>query len=401
MDDILSHNLRCIEQGFTLCGFEPERRWASGMQLYVSTEHVVLSCIAMAAAEGQWIVVIGSHPARIVPARRAAVAEAMARINYQQIVGNFEIDLGDGEMRYRAGHALTGEELTPDVVQRLVGTVLYTWDRFHGALMSVAYGGSTPEDAVCEVLAPPVASPADSSAADESGDAPVDVDAVLEELGLTGPISPPAPSVPDPIDPDSPEQADRLYDTYRTLHNCSEDIAGDVPVRRAWPGLPLFPAPSPVSTREAWIGLHAALAACLESFEEDDLLVISRKAGAGFVQFAGQGAHGMRVEAVSNAFLPPGEQLPSYMEDEMLTLGWCAPTFVPAAGEPEPTEGSCNFYVDAGTPIPARALARLAAMTLRRVYGVRHPGELQYKAWNARSGVEIRVPALRLKRETV
>lgn len=203
MNERLSYNLRCIEEGLALGGLTPERRFPLGMQLYVSTEHGVLSSAIMCAEEGHWIVVLGSNPTRVPPERRAAVVEAMARINYQQVIGSFDLDHADGEMRYRIGHAIAESELTPELVQRLVGYVLYVWDQFHNALMGVAYGGLTPDDAVQQALASRTetsdANAASSNAHDrDNSDEQVDVDAILKELGLTGPIMPLAVSLPFP-----------------------------------------------------------------------------------------------------------------------------------------------------------------------------------------------------------
>ena len=49
------------------------------------------------------------------------------------------------------------------------------------------------------------------------------------------------------------------------------------------------------------------------------------------------------------------------------------------------------------SPVDFRSVSELAVRTFREVYGVHHPGELQYKAFN-RNSIQIRFPALRVKR---
>lgn len=93
---------------------------------------------------------------------------------------------------------------------------------------------------------------------------------------------------------------------------------------------------------DVWDELRDALAACLRELDEDDLLIISHKFSGAFIQFAAQGAWGMRVEAVSNAFLSHRDQLSGAAKEGLSGLGWSNPTYVLA----EPTEGSCNFYID-------------------------------------------------------
>lgn len=106
----------------------------------------------------------------------------------------------------------------------------------------------------------------------------------------------------------------------------------------------------------------------------------------------------MRAEAVSNPFITTGAPLSDTACQALLRLGWNPPTYVLSDGAAEPPEGSCNFYLDAGTPVPHARLAALAVTTLRRIYRVRHPGELEYRAF-ADGHTSIRFPLLTLRRE--
>ena len=149
-----------------------------------------------------------------------------------------------------------------------------------------------------------------------------------------------------------------------------------------------------------WNRFATDLAVCLGDLEEDECLIVSCKRANYFVQFAAQGKHGMRAEAVSNSFIEPPEALLSVEDyDRLIELGWLRATNEPPTepGEYEAPDGSPNFYMDIEPPVEFEALARLATQTLRDVYRVRHPGELQYGAFDD-DGTEIRFPALRLKR---
>lgn len=109
----------------------------------------------------------------------------------------------------------------------------------------------------------------------------------------------------------------------------------------------------------------------------------------------------MRVEASSNAFILPIEAALTVADyQRMDTLGWHratnrAPT---RRGEPEPPDGSPNFFLDVPVPLDWDAIAQLSVRTLQEVYRVRHPGELSYRA-SSTDGTRVRFPALRLKRE--
>jgi hypothetical protein len=76
----------------------------------------------------------------------------------------------------------------------------------------------------------------------------------------------------------------------------------------------------------------------------------------------------------------------------MRQLGWQIPT-----GVTDP-DGSPNFFVDLPNPVDFKSLSEVATRTFRQIYGMRHPGQLQYKAFSSR-GAQIRLPTLRLKWE--
>lgn len=188
--DRLAHNLSCIESAFAALGFAPERRVATGVQLYVSLEQGLLSLSALSAEEGTWIAIYGTLPICVPPDRRAAVAEAMMRINYQQVIGSFELDVSSGGLRYRIGYPADVGVASAELVQRLVEYVLHVWRSFHQPLMRVAFGGASPEDAVREaeaLAAQPAEAPTDAPGSGDTAEPP-DIDAILQELGLAGPI---------------------------------------------------------------------------------------------------------------------------------------------------------------------------------------------------------------------
>ena len=156
---------------------------------------------------------------------------------------------------------------------------------------------------------------------------------------------------------------------------------------------------SAATTDEAWNSMASSLTVCLDALEEDECLVISYKRANYFVQFAGLGSFGMRMEASSNSFIEPEASLIDDQYQVMASLGWQRATELPAApGVPDGTDGSPNFFIDVGAPVNVTALGQLAGTTLRRVYGITHPGMLQYFAFGDGPS-SIRFPTLGLKRD--
>ena len=133
---------------------------------------------------------------------------------------------------------------------------------------------------------------------------------------------------------------------------------------------------------DVWQAFEANLALALPELEEDEFLIISYKRANYFVQFAGQGGFGMRAEASSDAYIVEGQpQLPGAAR-LLRKLGWDPPTHSPTTEDADhPAEGSPNYYLDLGKPVDYHALAGLAVRTLRDVYGIGHPGELEYESF--------------------
>jgi len=166
----------------------------------------------------------------------------------------------------------------------------------------------------------------------------------------------------------------------------------------AWPCL-ADAIPRQPDTDTVWRTFEAALAEVLLALEEDEYLILQSKRHQHYVQFAGEGAHGMRVEAVSNAFIDnPADRLSDVQHQRIAALGWDGPAEnAPCPNAPPGFSVEGNFYVDAAAPVPAAQVAELACATLRHVYGVHHPGELEYVAFHG-AGDDIRFPSLQMRR---
>jgi len=176
----------------------------------------------------------------------------------------------------------------------------------------------------------------------------------------------------------------------------------------------------PASTDDEWKRLTNDLALCLAGLVEDEYLVLSYKRGNYYVQFAAQGQFGMRAEAASNAYIVPAKA--RLTTDDYVAMGklsWQVPTDLPMQESGREVldltgdlpklltevpvvmadpDGSPNFFVDVPCPVDFGSLSELAVRTFREVYRVRHPGQLQYKAFS-RNAAQIRLPTLRLKRD--
>lgn len=149
----------------------------------------------------------------------------------------------------------------------------------------------------------------------------------------------------------------------------------------------------------AWATLAGALASGLADLQEDECLILSYKRANYFVQFAALGKYGVRAEASSNTFIEPDASLIDDQYAKMAELGWQRATELRAAtGVSNDPDGSPNFFQDSASPVNHAALGQLAVATFRTVYGVRHPGQLQYSSFGE-DGTSIRFPTHGLMRQ--
>ena len=78
----------------------------------------------------------------------------MARINYGLNIGNFELDMNDGEIRYKTSIDVEGGELSTRMVETLIAVNISTTDRYFSAFTDVLYAGMSPLEAVGRIERP-------------------------------------------------------------------------------------------------------------------------------------------------------------------------------------------------------------------------------------------------------
>ncbi len=157
--------------------------------------------------------------------------------------------------------------------------------------------------------------------------------------------------------------------------------------------------PSP-AIEKRWRSLSRAVAISLANLEEGDFLIISHRRLNYYVQVAGQGEHGLRVEAVSNTYIePPSAALTTEQYARMRTLGWHRATEHPPELKKRrrKVDGSPNFYRQAAVSEDVQGVADVMIRTLQEVYDIATPTLLQYQAFNRTLGA-FKCPELPIAR---
>lgn len=132
-----------------------------------------------------------------------------------------------------------------------------------------------------------------------------------------------------------------------------------------------------------WPLFSEKLTSVLSKLEEGQYLIVSAKNSNRFVQFAGQGAWGMRVEVTSNHFLKGEDRLKSQQMSWLRTHGWNAPTGNVRRATPEKApDGSPNYYIDFPAPLAVGEIARIAIEAVVNGLEISHPSSLVYEAFD-------------------
>lgn len=162
--------------------------------------------MAIADDESERFSAFSRAPIQVPVAKRATAAEYLTRANWGLLIGNFEMDYSDGEIRYKTAMDTDGIKLNDQLIGLTIFINLQMMDRYLPGLMTVVFGNERPEDAVKKAEA----SPGDSSTGD--------IDTALRHLfddarEVNPPESDPAPQ----IDKTPPPPIERVR---RWIHRC-------------------------------------------------------------------------------------------------------------------------------------------------------------------------------------
>ena len=109
------------------------------------------TCYAQERNEQEQFVFYSIFPVRTPENKTHEVAEFITRANYGMIIGNFELDYGDGEIRYKTSVDIEDSDVTEPLVRHMIFANVLTMDKYFPGLMRVLYAGIDPVSAIEEV----------------------------------------------------------------------------------------------------------------------------------------------------------------------------------------------------------------------------------------------------------
>lgn len=109
------------------------------------------NCYVQERVEQEQFVFYSIFPVRVPESKLAQIGEFINRANYGMIIGNFEIDFSDGEVRYKTSIDFEDNEVNQDMVLHMIYANVLTMDKYFPGLMRVLYAEIDPVDAIEEI----------------------------------------------------------------------------------------------------------------------------------------------------------------------------------------------------------------------------------------------------------
>ena len=99
--------------------------------------------------EEQESLLCNTHINQKIPhAKRLEVCDFMSRVNYELANGNFEMDMDNGEIRYRTFLDLAEAKPSKEQITNIVWNGVLGFDTYYPGLMRLVYGNCSAEEAV-------------------------------------------------------------------------------------------------------------------------------------------------------------------------------------------------------------------------------------------------------------
>ena len=136
--------------------FEPA--WGNGDATYAfiledDEQDRTLNCLAIASEDLQQLLFYSIFPETAESDHLAEVMMFVTKANYGMQVGNFELDLDDGEVRFKTSVDVEGVEVGNQLIENLVAMNFSTMNTYYGGLAEVVAGKSTAAAAIAKVEA--------------------------------------------------------------------------------------------------------------------------------------------------------------------------------------------------------------------------------------------------------
>jgi hypothetical protein len=106
------------------------------------------NCFAEAREEQAQFIFYSVSPVNAPEERLPDVAEFLTRANYGLVIGNFEMDWNDGEIRCKTSIDVESDRLSKALIKQLVYPNVRLMGRYLPGILAVIKGNATPTEAI-------------------------------------------------------------------------------------------------------------------------------------------------------------------------------------------------------------------------------------------------------------
>jgi hypothetical protein len=144
----------------TACQYLSEEHWAywtdeenTAAYFDVAAAAGAVACALVANEEAQCLSLYVQIGVTVPSIKRLRMADFYARVNYELLLGCFELNVETGETHFRAALPLADSQLSRQQLRDLLATSVYTVDRYYPGVMMLIYKNATAAEAVrsCEL----------------------------------------------------------------------------------------------------------------------------------------------------------------------------------------------------------------------------------------------------------
>lgn len=130
-----------------------------GYSMTVKGDNGQWICVAQAEEEGRIFLFYSVSPLDVPPAKRQAIAEFITHANFNMLVGNFELNLDTGDLRYKTSlslkeipdQVLKEHDLLTTLIKQLVHINVFMMDQYLPGILAVCNDDVAPKEAIARI----------------------------------------------------------------------------------------------------------------------------------------------------------------------------------------------------------------------------------------------------------
>ncbi|WP_439638163.1 YbjN domain-containing protein [Spirulina sp.] len=126
------------------------------IRLDVNGQAATWSTMVKCINEHQQIIIYSICPNKATVDKLIVIQEFLTRANFGLKFGNFELDLSDGEVRFKTSIQFAGMVEPEAMIEECLSLNIVTFDRYLPGLLQVMFTDVVPQDAIAAIESPTV-----------------------------------------------------------------------------------------------------------------------------------------------------------------------------------------------------------------------------------------------------